>query len=198
MFCAALAVLCLATLGAASESGPAVLYYSRTGTTATVAAAVADYLACPAIAVQSRKKRTGFWTITCVLDQLLDRNDATAAPEKALPPARPIIIAVPIWIHRPASPMRSYLASQTFQGSDAILVLTHQGNFSEKDIASARQCLQSCGLRVTAIYDICTHGLSSPELRGRAEDLAVRLEDNFIKSGYTLPAKCLDAARNKP
>jgi hypothetical protein len=196
--CAVMAVLCLAAVGAAAENGPAVLYYSRTGTTTTVAAAIADHLDCPAIAVQSRKKRTGFWTITCVLDQLLDRDDETAAPEQDLPPAQPLIIAVPIWIHRPASPMRSYLASQAFQGSDAILVLTHQGNFSEKDIASAREFLQSCGLRVAAIYDVCTRGLGSPELRGRAKNLAVRLEDSLLKSGYTLPAKCRDAARNTP
>jgi hypothetical protein len=177
--CAVLVVLCLTSVGTASENGPTILYYSRTGTTATVAAAISDHLDCPAIAVRSQKKRTGFWTITCVMDQLLDRDDETAAAEHPLPPAMPLIVASPIWIHQIASPMRSYLASQIFRNNDTILVLTHQGNFGEKDITDARIYLQSCGLRVTAVYDICTNGISSTELRDRAKKTAVLLKKDY-------------------
>lgn len=181
---------------AARPEGPVVLYYSRGGTTEIVARAISTALHCPAIAIHSEKKRTGMWTITCVLDQLLDRHDTTATPDRPLPPRGPIIVAAPVWIHRIASPMRTFLDSHDFCGRTAVLVLTHRGNFGLQDLTRAGQYLQSRGLLVTAVHELCTGTLHSEALDQQATTLAetIRRENtapplrrSHVKSENTCP-----------
>lgn len=171
-----LALLSIAAAAVAGQHGsPVVLYYSRGGTTETVATAMGTALQCPVIAIRSEKKRAGMWTITCVLDQLLDRHDATAAPDRPLPPRGPVIVAAPVWIHRIASPMRTFLDCRDFGGRTAVLVLTHRGNFSQRDLTRAGQYLQSRGLYVTAVHDLCTGTLKGDALSRAAAALTATL-----------------------
>ncbi len=54
---------------------PLVIYYSRTGTSAMIAHRISDLLSCPREEVRSQKNRFYLGTVTCVNDQLFDRDD---------------------------------------------------------------------------------------------------------------------------
>jgi hypothetical protein len=55
-----------------SPGKPLVIYYSRLGTTRTVAREVARNLKCEIEEIISNENRHGLWTVNCVFDQLLD------------------------------------------------------------------------------------------------------------------------------
>jgi len=68
-------------ISSSNESKPIIVYYSRSGKTRTVANVLMDQLSCEIAEIKSTVKRTGFGIITCVVDQLLNR-DAQIEPLK--------------------------------------------------------------------------------------------------------------------
>ena len=161
---AVLLCVCAAPVAAAAEPDPVLIFYSRGGTTRTVVQAISAGMPCRTIEIRSQLARTGLKTFTCVLDQLLDRDDDPVPLERPVPPAGDLIIACPIWIHRLASPMRTFLQRHDLGNRPVHLVLTHQGNFGQRDIAGAEALLRDCGLRPVATYAIHTRGLTPPQL----------------------------------
>jgi multimeric flavodoxin WrbA len=162
----AVAVSCLCMLGFSecrAQSGsavraprPLVIYYSLTGTTRILAQEIARELGCDMLELKSERSRTGFWKVNCVFDQLLDREDDLAPVTKALDLYNPIIIAAPIWIHRYASPMRTFLKQAHLKGKDVYAIAAHRGNYREQDGQGIMRLLASRCRCLKGYMAICT------------------------------------------
>ena len=151
-----------------SPSKPLVIYYSRSGTTRTIAQELARNLSCAIDEIISRKNRQFFGIITCVNDQLFDRDDNIEPFKKDISAHNPLIIASPVWIHRISSPMRTFLKYSGLKGKDAYLVLTNNGNYDDEDENNIINNVESYGITVKGCYRVCTKGKSENELRQHA------------------------------
>lgn len=173
----ALFVLPVSSAGPDSEPGavltadegtsgkPLVIYYSRSGTTRTIAREMARNLQSELEEVISNENRHGLWTVNCVFDQLLDWDDAVVPLYHDVAAYDPLIIAGPIWIHRFATPLRTLLQSLDLRGKDVYALVTNQGNYSGKDEENVRNSLTERGAIIRGYASIMTADKSDEDLR---------------------------------
>lgn len=159
------------TVAAKSQSTPLLVYYSRSGTTRTVAKELARNLSCDTEEIVSRKNRFLWGTLTCIHDQLFDRDDDIEPIKKDLSTYNRLIIASPVWVHRISSPMRTFLKYSGLRGKAVCLVLTNNGNYDDEDQNKVIKSVESYGIHVYGCYDVCTNEKSKYELRQDARSL---------------------------
>jgi len=164
-----------------SSAKPLVIYYSRTGTTYTIAQELAKNLSCEMEEIVSRKNGYLWGTITCVFDQLFDRDDDIEPTKKDLSVYNPLIIASPVWIHRISSPIRTFLKYSGLKGKDAYLILTNNGNYDVEDESNIIQNVQSYGITTKGCYSVCTRGKDKRELRQHATSIVKDLASAINK-----------------
>jgi len=152
-------------------SKPLIVYYSLTGTTRIIAQELARNLSCALEEIVSRKNRHFFWKITCVHDQLFDRDDDMEPVKKDLSGYSQLIVASPIWIHRLSSPVRTFLKYSGLKGKTVWLVLTNNGNFDTNDQNHIIEFVESLGITVEGCHCVCTKGKSESELWQHARSL---------------------------
>ena len=150
---------------------PLILFYSRTGTTRTIARELAKQLSWEIEEVISRKNRHYLGTVTCVFDQLFDRNDDIGPVKRDLSVYDLLLIASPVWIHEISSPMRTLLKESGLKDKDVFLVLTNNGNFDEEDEKGIREKITSYGLLVKGSYPVCTMDKDEVALRRDAHTI---------------------------
>ncbi len=153
------------------QSKPLLVYYSRSGTTRTVAKELARNLSCDTEEIVSRKNRFLWGTLTCIHDQLFDRDDDIEPIKKDLSTYNRLIIASPVWVHRISSPMRTFLKYSGLRGKAVCLVLTNNGNYDDEDQNKVIKSVESYGIHVYGCYDVCTNEKSKYELRQDARSL---------------------------
>ena len=158
-------------VAAKSQSKPLLVYYSRSGTTRTVAKELARNLSCDTEEIVSRKNRFLWGTLTCIHDQLFDRDDDIEPIKKDLSTYNRLIIASPVWVHRISSPMRTFLKYSGLRGKAICLVLTNNGNYDDEDQNKVIKSVESYGIHVYGCYDVCTNEKSEDELRQDARSL---------------------------
>jgi multimeric flavodoxin WrbA len=158
-------------VAAKSQSKPLVVYYSRSGTTRTVAKELARNLSCDTEEIVSRKNRFFWGTLTCIHDQLFDRDDDIEPIKKGLSTYNQFIIASPVWVHRISSPMRTFLKYSGLRGKAVSLVLTNNGNYDDEDQNKIIKSVESYGIHVNGCYDVCTNEKSKHELQQDARSL---------------------------
>jgi len=156
---------------------PLLIYYSLTGNTRIVAAELGNAFGCERLELTSLRERTGFWKVNCVFDQLFDRDDLPGPVKVDASQYNPIIIACPIWIHRLASPMRTFLDHKRLAGKDVYVVVTHQGNYGEKDDKAVRQFLTA--------QDMTLKGYGAVLTRGRTEAEIINETKSIIKKSFS-------------
>jgi len=162
--------------GGVSPGKPLVIYYSRLGTTRTVAREMAQNLKCEIEEIISNENRHGLWTVNCVFDQLLDWDDDVVPLYHDVTAYNPVIIAGPIWIHRFATPLRTLLKSLDLRGKDVFVLVTNQGNYSEKDENTVRNSLKERGAHIRGYAEVMTRDKTENDLK--QETLRV-LEDLY-------------------
>ena len=153
---------------------PLLIYYSLTGNTRIVAAELGRVLGCERLELTSLRERTGFWKVNCVFDQLFDRDDLPGPVKVDASQYNPIIIACPIWIHRLASPMRTFLDHKRLAGKDVYVVVTHQGNYGEKDEQVVRQFLAAQDMHLKGYGAVLTRGRTEAEIINEAKSIIKR------------------------
>jgi hypothetical protein len=185
LFFAVLAAYILNPAAASAQEQPArhplILYYSLTGTTRLVAAELGSAFGCERLELTSMRERTGLWKVNCVIDQLFDRDDLPGPVTLDASQYNPIIIACPIWIHRLASPMRTFLGHRRLAGKDVYVVVTHQGNYGDKDDQVVRQFL--------AAQDMHLKGYGAVLTRGRTEAEILNDTQSIIKRNFSAMEK---------
>ena len=159
------------TVLAKSQLKTLLVYYSRSGTTRTVAKELARNLSCDTEEIVSRKNRFLWGTLTCIHDQLFDRDDDIEPIKKDLSTYNRLIIASPVWVHRISSPMRTFLKYSGLRGKAVCLVLTNNGNYDDEDQNKVIKSVESYGIHVYGCYDVCTNEKSKYELRQDARSL---------------------------
>ena len=150
---------------AAAPQKPLVIYYSRLGTTRTIAREIARNLGSAIEEVISNENRHGLWTVNCVFDQLLDWDDDVVPLHHDPADYNPVIIAGPIWIHRLATPLRTLVKSLDLQGKDVYVLVTNQGNYSDKDENNVRTSIGKRGAATRGYASILTKNKVESELR---------------------------------
>lgn len=151
---------------------PLIVYYSLTGTTRTIAQELSRALSCETEGIVSQKYRQYLWKITCVNDQLFDRDDDLAPVTTDLTQYNQLIIASPVWIHTVSSPMRTLIKYNGFKNKQVWLVLTNQGNYGPADEKSIIKFLNDWGITVKGCYAVCTAGQTEQELLRQARRIA--------------------------
>jgi len=164
---------------AAHAQQPLVIYYSRTGTSFAIAGALSQALACEREEIRSKKYRYYLGVLTCVFDQLLDREDEIETLTRDSGAYNPIIIVSPIWIHKLASPVRTALKYFGLQGKTMYVVATNNGNFSGEDESAVRAWLSRCGAEVRWLKAIQTNGMSFEKLSSLGSELAGRIQSEY-------------------
>jgi len=148
----------------ATQQKPLIIYYSLTGTTRTIATELSNALSCKTEEIVSQKYRQYLWKITCVNDQLFDRDDDLAPVKTDLTKYNQLIIASPVWIHTVSSPMRTLIKYNGLKNKQVWLVLTNRGNIGAADEKSIIKFLIDWGITVKGCYPICTTGKTDQEL----------------------------------
>jgi len=111
-----------------------------------MARTIAGLLGTDIRAIISRKKRSSIRALTCVFDQLFNRDDDYEPLDVDLRAYDPLIVAGPIWIHKLASPVRTFLKAPELHGKTIHLFVSHSGNYFEEDADAIRAELSSRGI----------------------------------------------------
>ena len=108
----------------------------------------------------------------CIRDRLFDRDDEIESSGTEVRLYNPLIIVAPIWIHKIASPMRTYLKQQNLHGRRIYVIAANQGNYTdEKDGQGLRAWLEARGAQVIAVRGIMTKGTAWEQLCREMEAL---------------------------
>lgn len=144
---------------------PLIACYSRTGNSRIVADALMEYLSGTIEELQSTKNRDGFLGVfTCVLDQLLDRDDVLKPFDKDPKDYDPVIIVAPIWIGKLSSPARTFIKQSGLQGKDVYLVLTYNGSLTEDKEKALEETITAQGITLKGLYKIITKEQTADEI----------------------------------
>jgi flavodoxin len=159
---------------------PLVVFYSRTGKTKIVANALAKRFACDIEEIQSTEDRTGILgAFTCVLDQLLDRDDNVLPYNKDLSNYNPIIIATPIWLGKLSSPIRTFIKQTGLKDKEVYLALTFNGRLTEEKEKLIIESLAAQGITPQGIYKIITKEKTEEDM---VKDLNRQLEEKPVRT----------------
>ena len=117
----------------------AVVYYSRTGNTQTVAQELARRLSADVYAIQDVHSRRGvFGFLRAVFDALHQREVRIVAPEITFARYRAVVIATPVWASNVSAPLRTWLKRHAASLPDVAFVCTYGGSGAQgvlKDLA---------------------------------------------------------------
>ncbi|MET3823534.1 MULTISPECIES: flavodoxin family protein [Burkholderia] len=126
---------------ASHPSRTAVVYFSRSGSTALAASRVAKRLDARSFALQSTDYRLGFFGLARALR---DANRLKRKPE-ALPNITPpsidltsfhtVWLGSPVWLYSPAPPIWAFVEHNRFDGQHVVLFNTHNSHFGADHIA---------------------------------------------------------------
>ena len=158
---------------------PLVVFYSRSGKTKIVASALAKRYSCDIEEIQSTEERTGIMgAFTCVLDQLLDRDDQILPYNKELSNYNPIILATPIWLGKLSSPIRTFIKQTGLKDKEVYLALTFNGRLTEEKEKLLIEALAAQGITPRGIYKIITKEKTEEDI---VKDLNRQLEDKPVR-----------------
>jgi len=147
-------------------SKPIILYYSRSGKTRIVANALVDQLSFEIEEIKSKTVRDGYLGVfTCVLDQLLDRDDQIEQPKKDIKGYNPVIIASPIWLGNVSSPARTFIKQEWMKGKEVYVFLTYNGRLSQEKEDIMRGWITSQGVKLKGLYKIITKEKTEDEIK---------------------------------
>jgi hypothetical protein len=145
---------------------PLIVCYSRTGNSRIVADTLKEYLSGTIEEIQSTKNRDGLLGVfTCVLDQLLDRDDILKPLDKDPKNYDPVIIVAPIWIGNISSPARTFIKQAGLKGKDVYLVLTYNGSLTEDKEKALEETITAQGITLKGLYKIITKEQTADEIR---------------------------------
>lgn len=149
-----------------------IVYYSRTGYTASLAKEVAGMTGWDCVEIKDRHPREGAWgQFRCALDVLLHRHPRIEFYDRPVAHYETVILAAPVWLQSLASPMRTFIASHRGHFAAVAYLCTYGGRGAEK---AARQAADMAGAPLLATLAVTSHELEQGDYRRRL--------DQFLKS----------------
>lgn len=125
-----------------------LVYYSRTGYTASVARELADASGWDVEQIQDRHARQGSWGfVRCLFDVLSGRHPAIQATHRSPCDYAVTVLGAPVWMGRLSSPIRSYIRERRAEFGALAFFCTYGGRGAE---VAARQCEALAGRPLAA------------------------------------------------
>ena len=111
----------------------AIVYYSRTGNTQSIAQDLARRLSADVYAIQDVRSRRGvLGFLRSLLQALRHHNVRIVAPDIALGRYRTVLIATPVWGSNVSAPMRTWLKRYATALPDVAFVCTYGGSGAQR------------------------------------------------------------------
>jgi flavodoxin len=155
---------------------PLLVYFSRGGNTRIVARELAADLGAESAEIKSKLNRQDFSGImTCLLDQLLDRDDDPEAIQVDIASHNPVIIASPTWLKTISSPARTFIQQHDFKGKDVYIVLTYNGKARDDIDAKLKEIISPRGGTFSGLFTLIAKGKDEQGLRDEAKKLAEKM-----------------------
>lgn len=150
----------------------AVVYYSRFGTTRTVAGALAEALGAEVREIKAVREcgflgmgfRSAFGIRMPIRPMDLDFSGVDR-----------VVLCAPIWAGRPANPARTFLREAKLEGKVLAVVFTTAGGETGPALETIRKLAAEKGVEVTFLGAIVTRKKDEDELRAEAKELAGKL-----------------------
>lgn len=129
-----------------------LVYYSRTGYTASIAQDLANWGGWDVERIHDRHPRLGGWGfVRCMFDVLLGRHPAIQRTEKNPADYALVVLGAPVWMGRLSSPIRSYIARQRECFGRIAFFCTYGGKGAQH---AAQQCATMAGRPLAAMLAI--------------------------------------------
>lgn len=113
-----------------------IVYYSRTGSTRKVARALAGMLGADLAEVRCDLYRPGFLGyVRAAYGSIRGELPAIEVPPAVGQPYDLVLIGAPMWVGRPAAPIRTLLAIRKWRLARSALFLTHIGSPPDRALA---------------------------------------------------------------
>jgi len=155
---------------------PLLVYFSRGGNTRIVARELAADLGADSAEIKSKLNRQEFsGIITCLLDQLLDRDDDPEVIPVDIASHNPVIIASPTWLKTLSSPARTFIQQHDFKGKDVYIVLTYNGKARDDIDAKLKEIIAPRGGTFAGLFTLIAKGKDEQGLRDEAKKLAEKM-----------------------
>jgi len=153
-----------------------VVYYSRYGSTAIVAQAIARELVAESREIRARKRLSwpamGFGAVFNVRYRIEPMDfDFTRCGL--------VVLCSPIWASKPACHFMSFLDRAKLAGTRSALVFTTSGGGVERTVDVMKGILEARGSQVVASESIVARGVPEDLLRARAREFALELKKRY-------------------
>jgi flavorubredoxin len=149
-----------------------VVYYSRFGTTRTIATALAQELEAEVREIKAVREcgfmGMGFRSLFGIPMTIQPMDLDFAGVER-------IVLCAPIWAGKPANPARTFLKEAKIEGK-RLAVLFATGGGVPASLATIQKCVAGKQVEVTFLGGIVTRMKDEGRLRSEATDLARKLE----------------------
>jgi flavodoxin len=120
-----------------------VIYYSLTGTTRAVAAALAKELGADVEEIHCTHYAPGIWgALRAGYDSVRGKLPAIAPLVRNSSSYELVVIGGPIWASHPATPVRAYLQQEEARRSTVAFFLTHGGSAAEPALREMERLAQ--------------------------------------------------------
>lgn len=151
-----------------------VVYYSRFGTTRTIATALAQELGAEVREIKAVREygfmgmgfRAAFGIRMPIQPMDLDFSGVDR-----------IVLCAPIWAGKPANPARTFLQEAKIEGKRLAVLFATGGGESGSALEAIRRRVAGKRVEVEPMGEIVTRGKDEEKLREEARELAQRLKD---------------------
>lgn len=161
-----------------------VAYYSRSGTTARVAHALAVRLGADELAIEDQRANGRLSVWRAALDRLLGTLPPIAVPTLPLESYGLVALGTPVWGGRAASPMRRFLHDYAPQLADVAFFCTMGGSGAETTFADMQARLGKPP-RASCAFD--HKAITEEAYLGTLDTFAARLTDGSHLPGDRAP-----------
>lgn len=151
----------------------AVVYYSRYGTTRTVARAIAAELGAEVREIKAVREcgflGMGFRALFGIRMPIRPMDLDFAGADR-------IVLCTPIWAGKPANPVRTFLEEARLTGKRLAIVFTTGGGKTGRGLETVRELVAGKGVEVTRSGVIVTRTKDEEKLRAEARRFAETLK----------------------
>jgi flavodoxin len=150
-----------------------IVFYSRTGYTASLAKELASMSGWDLMEIKDRRPRDGIWgQLRCASDVLLHRRPAIQAYDRSVEGYETIVLAAPVWLQSLASPMRTFIARHRGHFAAVAHVCTYGGRGAEQ---AARQAAELADAPLVASLAVTSYELEQGDYRKRLDEFLKKL-----------------------
>ncbi len=150
-----------------------VVYYSRFGTTRTIATAVAEELGAEVREIQAVREcgflGMGFRSLFGIRMPIRPMNLDFKEVDR-------VVLCAPVWAGRPANPVRTFLQEAKLEGKKLAVLFSTGGGETGPGLETVRKLVAGKKVEVTLLGAIVTRKKDEAQLRAEARDLAQKLK----------------------